>query len=196
MNRYDALIYLLRAVGTHCVIADGYQYSTAVKILLGADTQQVIIHQMVNETFWEEVDDLPPNTTYKIYSDVKKIRCYMVYKDENRIDGSMKAFITGSRAYGIPREDSDIDLVVAVNKEDYYKLWDLSDNRDKLVFGRLNLVAFNVDRPEEVMRYEGWKAVNDKLVDASRLIGGVAHEQACKAFAEAGVDSAYTESRK
>ena len=39
-----------------------------------------------------------------------------------------KAFITGSRAYGAPREDSDLDLVIRVSIEDAQALIDFAEN--------------------------------------------------------------------
>lgn len=53
-----------------------------------------------------------------------------------------RAFVTGSRWYGTPREDSDIDLVVVVSPEEAEILWSLSENPGGSVrFGRLNLIV-------------------------------------------------------
>lgn len=64
-----------------------------------------------------------------------------------------KAFVTGSRAYGIPRHDSDIDLVILVDKEDLNLLLAMGQEIDEgnggydpedarcLRFGTLNLLC-------------------------------------------------------
>ena len=75
----------------------------------------------------------------------------------------MRSFITGSRAYGLPREDSDIDLVVWVSPVDLHALRAMAEKEkgwqehsknglkeapsnggpeaDSLRFGNLNLIA-------------------------------------------------------
>ena len=65
----------------------------------------------------------------------------------------MKAFITGSRAYGKPSDDSDIDLVVHMGKQTALRLNACADVRqpDEKVysddvdiqfrFGKLNIIA-------------------------------------------------------
>ncbi len=74
-------------------------------------------------------------------------------------DISTRAFLTGSRAYGTPREDSDIDLCVLLSRDDYHTLKaalpedareDMDDGRYdeepggmNIRFGQLNLLAFN-----------------------------------------------------
>ncbi len=98
-----------------------------------------------------------------------------------------RAFITGSRAHGTPREDSDIDLVIALHEKDYRTLWALCED-SKLQFGKLNLVAFNMDCPEDVERFKAWKKVNYELC----YRGPVTKEEACEAYREAGAESVYT----
>lgn len=44
----------------------------------------------------------------------------------------MKSFVTGSRVYGTPRPDSDIDLVVLLSCPDLSRLIDAADNQDDL----------------------------------------------------------------
>jgi hypothetical protein len=65
-----------------------------------------------------------------------------------------KSFITGSRIYGIPKPDSDIDLVVFLTHDEYWKLAKLAspsspsnhpsasdeDAHPSLYFGNLNLI--------------------------------------------------------
>jgi hypothetical protein len=71
----------------------------------------------------------------------------------------VKAFITGSHAYGTPREDSDIDLVVFVSPNDLKKLAGVEGGDSArygnlaqafLRFGNLNLLAVDNDTDYEV----------------------------------------------
>ena len=85
----------------------------------------------------------------------------------------MHSFITGSRAYGTPRPDSDIDLVVLVSPDDLAKLVELSDKQSDfghpggvhyedgccLRFGPLNLIC--VTYP---LHFETWKKGTEELV--------------------------------
>ena len=63
----------------------------------------------------------------------------------------MNAFLVGSRVYGEPREDSDIDLVVRMSPEDAYQLRRLADpirQNDPMGvvrYGKLNLVVCETD---------------------------------------------------
>ena len=98
----------------------------------------------------------------------------------------MQAYITGSRAYGTPREDSDIDLVVALSGKDLCTIWE-SVKHVKLMFGNLNLVAFNLDNAEDMERYQKWLAVHESLVKRAP----VTKEEAIAAFREAGAESVY-----
>lgn len=85
-----------------------------------------------------------------------------------------RAFITGSHAYGTPREDSDTDLVVMVSFDDLQRLIGLSDRRPvdakdeveypeaidqaNLRFGRLNLLC--VTQGDD---YEAWRSGTEEL---------------------------------
>lgn len=77
----------------------------------------------------------------------------------------MTAVVTGSRAYGDPRPDSDVDLVVLCSEVDIALLRELADGQEagprhpsggpddaSLRFGRLNLIA--VASPK---RFEQWR---------------------------------------
>lgn len=74
-------------------------------------------------------------------------------------------FVTGSQAYGVPREDSDIDLVVAVPDELRQYLASVCDNQSgrlgqrSMRFGRLNLLCATT--PEQ---YEAWHAGTTELL--------------------------------
>ncbi len=99
-----------------------------------------------------------------------------------------RAFITGSRAHGTPRDDSDIDLAVPLHEKDYRTLWALAGALGKLQFGNLNLVAFNMDCPKDAKRFRAWKKTNYELC----YRGPVTKEEACKAYREAGAESVYS----
>jgi len=84
-----------------------------------------------------------------------------------------KAFITGSRAYGTPREDSDLDLAILVSEKDLKQLETIADKEpdkkpryddptygNSLRFGQLNLVCM-LDSDE----YEHWKEITQKLIE-------------------------------
>ena len=76
----------------------------------------------------------------------------------------MNAFVTGSRAYGTPSNDSDTDLVIRVSYEDFIKLAEAAGRCDEftvsvphsLQFGKLNVIALTSDE-----EYNKWKAAYD-----------------------------------
>lgn len=79
----------------------------------------------------------------------------------------MRAFLTGSRAYGMPRGGSDIDLIVFTNKECLDTLIELADDRTtgsggdtgSLRFGRLNLICVT-----DPLDYQAWEEGTEKLI--------------------------------
>lgn len=94
------------------------------------------------------------------------------------------AFLTGSRVYGVPREDSDVDLVVLLDKRTYYALSDHcpfnpsdhpsasdEDACPSLRFGKLNLVP-----TFEVELFEAWKKGTELLKDEAP----VSKKRACE----------------
>lgn len=77
----------------------------------------------------------------------------------------MNAFLTGSRAYGTPRDDSDVDLALKVSEADFTTLQSLATGRNgsgggwiSIYFGRLNLICL---KPAE---FDAWKRANDQLI--------------------------------
>lgn len=99
-----------------------------------------------------------------------------------------EAFITGSHAYGVPRPDSDIDLVVMLSTKDRITLAqqcpgltqeecenyaDPEDSGQSLRFGKLNLII-----PPSQASFEAWRAATEAL-EARRP---VAREDACDAI--------------
>ncbi len=79
----------------------------------------------------------------------------------------MNAFLTGSRAYGTPREDSDIDICVLLDDwipelEKFYEE-DGSGGEDGVSFklpGGVNIIAFS-KKEEHVFR--AWHAATQEL---------------------------------
>ena len=73
-----------------------------------------------------------------------------------------RAILTGSRVYGTPKEDSDIDLVVHISEAEILQLSQLADEMSSemylstgsvsLRFGRLNLLC--VAQREDYLRWE------------------------------------------
>lgn len=68
----------------------------------------------------------------------------------------MKAFITGSRAYGTPTQKSDVDLVIRIDLGAYEVLKEFADRQVEgsdsegefrsLIFGKLNLICCSSDK--------------------------------------------------
>lgn len=101
----------------------------------------------------------------------------------------MKSLLTGSRVYGEPRPDSDIDMVIlAENADDRIKLMTYRDHTTKthvrpgnvpgyngvsLRYGNLNIIL--VDDPKV---FEAW----EKGTNFLKAIAPVTHEQACLIF--------------
>lgn len=82
----------------------------------------------------------------------------------------MNAFLTGSRAYGTPRPDSDVDLCVLLSHDDLEALAlqapqpngepaSGDDNDASLRFGRLNVIAMT-----DPDRFAAWKEATTELV--------------------------------
>lgn len=86
-----------------------------------------------------------------------------------------KAFITGSRAYGTPREDSDIDLAILIDADEGDILWKAGavEGEKTCRFGCLNLIIFNSES-----RFERWAQVTNDL----RARRPVSRDEAIAAF--------------
>lgn len=84
----------------------------------------------------------------------------------------MRAFITGSRAYGKPREDSDIDLVVRVSGDAAELLWDLSEDDKSCRFGRLNLILCTTDE-----KFAAWKVATQQMIEGGKKLSRVAAKE-------------------
>ncbi len=85
----------------------------------------------------------------------------------------MIPFLTGSRVYGFPKEDSDIDLVCLLSLDQLSAIAPLADNTDdfgspggqfyddgcSLRFGKLNLLVVT-----EKKHFDVWKQGTDELI--------------------------------
>lgn len=85
---------------------------------------------------------------------------------------STPAFVTGSRRYGKPTPDSDLDLVILVEDEDAQKLLiehggeQDDDGRLVIRFGKLNLIVCR-----DIEQYEAWKDGTEACVKVRHLSG-------------------------
>lgn len=75
----------------------------------------------------------------------------------------MLAFITGSRAYGTIKPDSDIDLVVRVAPVVAAILEGFSESKAAVRFGRLNLILCTSDE-----KYAAWKLATSHMMQQSK----------------------------
>lgn len=97
---------------------------------------------------------------------------------------NMNAFITGSRAYGNARPDSDIDLVIRVDEQTARTLRELADP-DSLVndlansvrFGRINLLLCTTDDEWHV-----WRNGTTDLINRANINGPVGRMEAIFLF--------------
>jgi len=77
----------------------------------------------------------------------------------------LNSFITGSHAYGIPAEDSDVDLVVLLSPEDKQLLRDVNGD-GPVRFGNLNLIL--CDRQDQ---FDCWVKSKADCVLAAAVAG-------------------------
>jgi predicted nucleotidyltransferase len=80
----------------------------------------------------------------------------------------MNAFLTGSRVYGTPREDSDIDLAVLMSSAELGALLRLADPEAQgheyedgvsIRFGNLNLIVFCAKD-----EFDAWRSATQELI--------------------------------
>ena len=110
--------------------------------------------------------------------------------DDNGAAGQedMRAFITGSRAYGVPRDDSDLDLVIFASPATLGIIRGLSDKVEmdltdepsnegpeagSFRFGKLNLICVTWKKAFQI-----WRDGTDYL----KSVSPVTREQAVKEF--------------
>jgi len=80
------------------------------------------------------------------------------------------AFVGGSRAFGAPREDSDVDLVVRISTEDAAKMEAVFVRQTKwpnpsFKIGQLNLICATNDE-----EYDVWRDGTEKFVAEKRVV--------------------------
>jgi len=75
-------------------------------------------------------------------------------------------FVTGSYAYGAPRPDSDIDLVVLVDTDTQVLLQQHSADKGPIRFGKLNLIAVTSTR-----LFEAWARGTDQMIQEREETG-------------------------
>lgn len=108
----------------------------------------------------------------------------------------MGSFATGSRVYGQPREDSDLDLVIRMTEREFNdfvncltpkQLDELIEQRNKygllengqavLRFGQLNLIICLQDRA-----FEAWRSATRIAQNRVRRNGPLSREQSVELF--------------
>lgn len=106
----------------------------------------------------------------------------------------MKAFLTGSQAYGIPTDKSDIDLVIDLKDDDLFRLASVVNYEElkiecydgsdlNLQFGRLNLIV-----PGSRAKLLAWKRGTKALMKQVRVSGvGATREEARAEFKRQGL---------
>lgn len=88
----------------------------------------------------------------------------------------MHSFITGSHAYGTPRPDSDIDLVVLVDDETGYTLAQLSDEgQSPIRFGSLNLILVFSEK-----EFFAWQGATEDLVNRKKQGEKITRDEAIR----------------
>ena len=105
----------------------------------------------------------------------------------------MYAFLTGSMAYGTPREDSDIDVVMRVGSWDMVNSMayhaDESGSFDEYVhqtsmrYGKLNVILCFTDNA-----YEAWRRGTEELIARKPVTRQEAVDTFKRLFAELGVE--------
>ena len=103
---------------------------------------------------------------------VKASICIAVTGNSARINcysfqgNSMNAFLTGSRIYGTPSENSDIDLVVLMNQTEIEML----SSKFPIRFEKLNIIAVNNAHEFSLWKEAMELCVNEMPVSRDRAI--------------------------
>lgn len=104
----------------------------------------------------------------------------------------MESLLTGSRVYGTPTDESDIDVVCLMSHDEFHALLAMADNPDcetrpasgkasqSLRFGKLNLICVT---PNEYDKFTAWKDGTAHL----KSIAPVTREAAVEHFKSRGV---------
>lgn len=91
----------------------------------------------------------------------------------------MKAFLTGSHAYGAPRPDSDVDLVVLVTEAEAAVLRNESETQAiPHRYGKLNLIILT-----DVLEYNAWASFTEDMKQQAAERGSpITKKEAVEAF--------------
>lgn len=93
-----------------------------------------------------------------------------------------RAFLTGSRVYGEPHDESDIDLVILADSRVYHTLEEFSESEKSIRFGRLNIIICNSEDEMAVWRV----GTRKMMLDAHRENRGL--KTRCRDAAKACLD--------
>lgn len=112
----------------------------------------------------------------------KKYPCGFVITEK-----TTPAFLIGSRVYGTPRPDSDLDLVILAEPEVRRALYDFADTEPKgpLRFGNLNIIVATT-----VEEYRTWGQALLTALDDSRF-EPITRDEAVMLFKSVGVNGGY-----
>jgi len=88
----------------------------------------------------------------------------------------MRAFITGSRVYGTPREDSDLDLVVLCDDQAHELLH--LHGADGALYAPVRFANLNIIVLRDPAQFEAWRKTTENL----KARAPVTREEACEAI--------------
>ncbi len=84
-------------------------------------------------------------------------------------------FITGSRVYGDPKPDSDLDMVIIADKDVESRLLEHSGGEFPVRYGKLNLILCRNGK-----EYDSWKEAMTKCLNRKNKLGRpLTKEEAC-----------------
>jgi hypothetical protein len=96
-------------------------------------------------------------------------------KEKQRIEFPRDPFITGSRIYGSPTEDSDLDMVIIAREHEWDFLVDSQGGKFPVRYGKLNLILCRNNR-----EYDSWKEARDLCIKRKNKIGRpLTKDEAC-----------------
>jgi len=94
---------------------------------------------------------------------------------KQRIEFPRDPFITGSRIYGSPTEDSDLDMVIIAREHEWDFLVDNQGGKFPVRYGKLNLILCRNSR-----EYDSWKEARDLCIKRKNKIGRpLTKDEAC-----------------
>jgi len=95
----------------------------------------------------------------------------------------MRAFITGSRRYGTPRPDSDVDLVVLLEGSAHDLLMQLGTTEPDNPYAQVRFGVLNIITLQDADEFERWRQVTEELERRAP----VTREEAVAALKAAGL---------